>query len=149
VNSVADYISDIVEPTIQEYLDEVLDRRRCFLACLAAYHVIDRIAEAKLWDCKSAAQAALALKKKCPAFGIVEDVALALKHTKAGGSDRVRLRESDVTERPPGNWDVAVWDVSRWDDPTGGHEARRSSGSDDVTAAIQDVLRFLVQNFGR
>jgi hypothetical protein len=62
-------------------------------------------------------------RKQCDAFAVVDRVAHTFKHVNAGhGNDANNqpLNADDVIERPPAYGGVATWDLSRWDDATGG-----------------------------
>ena len=53
---------------------------------------------------------------------MVDRVAHAFKHVATGHPQSPTLQpltSGQVIERPPFFWDVAVWDLSRWDDATG------------------------------
>jgi hypothetical protein len=54
-----------------------------------------------------------------------------------------RLRVGDVIGRLPAHWGYAVWDLSRWDDNTGGVEIASEQGDDllDVVRRAADFLR--------
>jgi hypothetical protein len=45
--------------------------------------------------------------------------------------------------RPPGVWGQAVWDLSRWDDPTGG-VTLDSERDVDLLAAVKNTVGFLL-----
>ena len=52
------------------------------------------------------------------------------------------MRQSEVIERPPGVWDQAVWDLSRWDDLVGG-VTLESNITVDLLAVVREAVGFL------
>ena len=60
-------------------------------------------------------------RRESEAFAIVDRVAHAFKHVEARKSPALgHLSANEVILRPPAIFDVAVLDLSRWDDPVGG-----------------------------
>jgi hypothetical protein len=112
------YADEIVDPTIAEFENDPRSRRRAFLACAATFHMIDYITYPK-----SPARRREDFRRDCPAFGVVDRVAHAFKHAKTGhpqSPTQPPLPAGQVIERPPAFWGQLVWDLSRWDDVTGG-----------------------------
>jgi hypothetical protein len=109
------YLVEIVDPTFKEFADNPTSRRHAFLACAVACHAVDYLAYPN--DPRTLRQQ---FGHQSPAFKIVNDVGHAFKHVVQGQASNPRMRQSEVISRPPGNWDVAVWDLSHFDDPIGG-----------------------------
>ena len=144
---ISEYLSDIVLPTVQEYLDDVQNRRKCFLACAATYHVVDRIAADKSYGFRKPQNASTYLKSKCSSFPLIEDVAVCFKHIRRGDGAWVKLTDNLVISRPAASWDEGEWDLSRWGDELGGIEALGATASVDVTKALYETVQFLCAEY--
>ena len=68
------YADEIVDPTIAEFESEPRSRRRAFLACVAAFHMIDYIA-----DPEKPATRRARYRRKSAAFAAVDRYAHALR----------------------------------------------------------------------
>jgi hypothetical protein len=111
------YLSEIVEPTIEDFEKEPTSLRHAFLACVATYHAVDYLT----YPTKRPANLKQEWRKESRAFAIVDDVAHAFKHVIAGDKQNPRLKADRVVVRPPMYFDVSgAFDVSRFDDPIGG-----------------------------
>jgi hypothetical protein len=119
----AEFMSEIVIPTLRDLLDERRSRRRAYLACVALFHVKDHLKKAGEQGIENAMRALCSV-----AFDVVRGVCNGTKHVATDGSHAVMFCAGDDTDRPPAKWGEAVWDVSRWDDPVGGREV--SDGAD-------------------
>jgi hypothetical protein len=112
------YLTEIVTPTIADYEASPTSRRRAFLACVALFHSVDYLQYPD-----RDGNLRKRLRGESPDFANVDRIAHAFKHVSSGHLDdptNQPLKSEEVISRPPGAWDVAVWDSSRFDDPTGG-----------------------------
>jgi hypothetical protein len=109
------YLDEIVEPTVKDFEEHPTSRRLAFLTCVAVFHGIDYLAHPRRPQ-----NLKQEFRKESSDFALVDDVAHAFKHVRAGNPAEPRLVATDVIARPPANWDTAAWDLSRWDDPIGG-----------------------------
>lgn len=112
------YLDEVVEPTIAEYEAEPLSLRRAFLACVVTFHAIDYLA----YPQKPAALRGK-LREQSESFAVVDRVAHAFKHVKAGDPasplNRPLLAQNIIT-RPPAIWGEFTWGLSHWGDAVGG-----------------------------
>jgi hypothetical protein len=113
----ADFMNEIVIPTLREFRDERRSRRRAYLACIAVFHLKDHLKKAGETRIENAMRASCGV-----AFDVVRGVCNGTKHVETDGSHAIAFRAGADTDRPPAVWGEAVWDVSRWDDPHGGRE---------------------------
>jgi hypothetical protein len=76
---------------------------------------------------------------------VLDRVAHAFKHVETGNPNSTTNPplKVGVIGRPPAHWGYAVWDLSRWDDDTGGVEIASEQGGDllDVVRRTADFLR--------
>ena len=107
------YIDEIVGPTIKDFEQNPTSRRHAFLACVAVFHTIDYIAYPK-----SSANQRKKFGSESTDFKLVDHVAHAFKHVQNGKPQGTT--NTDIISRPPAFWNQMMWDLSRWDDPTGG-----------------------------
>jgi hypothetical protein len=77
LNTLARYLEVIVDPTFDEFDKKPNSARRAFLACIAIYHSIDRIAEAAG---KDPAHFRQIWARESPEFKIVDVIAHHFKH---------------------------------------------------------------------
>jgi hypothetical protein len=111
----AEYMSQIVLPTVDEYLATTGDRRRAYLACIATYHVRDYLARA---EDVSVGEIERNMRGVCAnSFDVVEGICNGSKHYRndyddflfAPGSEQaIPVLELDV---PGSGLDVSRFDV--------------------------------------
>jgi len=111
----AEYVSEIVLPTVNEYLAAMGDRRRGYLACIASYHVRDYLHRA---EGVGKLEIDRRMREKCAiSFDVVEGISNGSKHC---GNDRGDFRFAPGAEEVvlPFAFDVGGgFDHSRWDVP--------------------------------
>ena len=107
MSDLAQYLDEIVEPTIKDLEANPTSRRHAFLACVAACHGVDYLAYPD--DPRTLRQQ---FTHQCVDFKIIDDVGHAFKHVVVGKRDEPRLKSSEVISRPAAYWDQAVWDLT-------------------------------------
>ena len=137
MSDLVQYLEEIVEPTISDFEKNPTSRRHAFLACVAACHGVDYLAYPD--DPRTLRQQ---FERQSPAFKIVNDVGHAFKHVVQGRPAAPRMKASQVVQRPPGALDVAVFDVSRFDDAAGGVTLDTDT-SVDLLNAVKEATAFL------
>jgi hypothetical protein len=118
----AEYATEIVLPTVHEYLDARGDRRRAYLACIAVYHITDYVARAEKMK---VGDVSAAMKGLCKlAFETVQGVRHGSKHCgniESKSKDKFPFTPGDESYVPLFAWDEpgATWDQdeARWDVP--------------------------------
>src|SRR5262245_21863812 len=123
----ADFMDEIVVPTLRELRDDRRSRRRAYLACIAVFHLKDHLKEAGEKGIETTMRASCGV-----AFDVVRGVCNGTKHAQTDGSHPVTFRVGDDSDRPPAKWGQARWGVSRWDDPMGGRDVRDGATRHDV-----------------
>jgi hypothetical protein len=133
------FITKIVIPTIEDFEANLTSQRHAYLACVATFHTVDYLAYPK----RPAGRRDL-LRAQSPDFAIVESVALAFKHVETGNMKSASglLNVDDVIVRPAAVWGTMVWDLSRWDDSTGGITIRNKHEV-DLLAVLRRAVQFL------
>src|ERR1051325_9154396 len=130
------YLDEYVEPTIEDFQKNPTSRRHAFLACVALFHSIDYLAFPR--RSRTIRQQ---FRSDCADFALIDRVAHAFKHVIAGNSDQ-KLTATEVISRPPAFYGTAVFDLSRWDDQTGG-VTLNSDRDIDLLEAIRGATNFL------
>jgi hypothetical protein len=133
----AEYVNEIVVPTLREFSEERRSRRRAYLACIAAFHIKDHLKEAGIVRPEKAVAAAH--KNEWEA---VRDVCNGTKHV-ASGSFRVG-RDWD---RPPGLAGVMECGVSQLGDTAGGREITLGNNRMDLYWSVKRVLGAFCDKF--
>jgi hypothetical protein len=80
MNTLARYLALIVDPTFDDFHANRGSVRYAFLACVAIYHAVDRVAET---EGKSAAHFRQSWGKESPEFKLVDVIAHHFKHVKS------------------------------------------------------------------
>jgi hypothetical protein len=127
----AEFVTEIVLPTVHEFRDSPRSRRHAYLACYVAYHTKDQLTEAGCQDVVANIRAAAS-----PHFDVVADVCTGTKHPGRRGGFRV----GKDWDRPPALWGVAQFGISRWGDARGGREIRHGSEGVDLYESVKQVL---------
>jgi hypothetical protein len=136
------YLAEIVNPTINELEAEPTSIRRAFLACVVTFHAIDYLVYPKRPGARRSQ-----FRKQSRAFSVVDRVAHAIKHVKAGKAEDPQnqpLDPKDVISRPPGYFDGGYLDISRYDDLVGGVTARNDPEA-DLLAIVKETAQFLAR----
>jgi hypothetical protein len=97
----SEYVSEIVLPTVDEYLAATGNLRRAILACVVTYHVRDYLAEAGIC---SRTEVDRRIKALCGAFSfdVVEGVCNGSKHFRNTGRGDFKY----TPDLLPENWTV-------------------------------------------
>jgi hypothetical protein len=131
----ADFMDEVVIPTLREFRNDRRSRRRAYLACVAVFHLKDHLKKAGEEGIEAAMRASCGV-----ALDVVRGVCNGMKHVETDGSHPVAFRVGDDTDRPPAVWGQARWDVSRWDDPDGGREVQDGAKPHDVYECAKAVV---------
>jgi len=137
VEDLVRYLDEIVEPTISDFEQNPTSVRHAFLACVAAFHSIDYLAYPR----KPQPLRQL-FRRQSSDFALVDHVTHAFKHVASGNPSGKRLVSTEVISRPPALWGSAVWDLSIWDDQTGG-VTLNNDRSVDLLGALKRTVDFL------
>ena len=90
------YLDEIVDPTINDFAQSPASVRHAFLACVVTFHTIDYLASARTM---AKGNLLKVLRKECPKFKVVEDIANRFKHV-ATGPHTDRMKASQVKSKP-------------------------------------------------
>ncbi|WP_144445660.1 hypothetical protein [Inquilinus limosus] len=131
----AEYVDEIVVPTIIEFKSMRRSRRHAYLACIAAFHVKDHLKKAGETSIETAIRTAEPL-----AFDLVRAVCNGTKHVKTDATHLIPFQAGDDMDRPAAIWGEAAFDVSRWDDEHGGREVAAGTINLDIYECVQAVL---------
>jgi hypothetical protein len=131
------YLDEIAEPTIADFEQDPTSVRRAFLACVAVFHSIDYLAYPR----KPQPLRQL-FRRQSTDFALVDRVAHAFKHVASGNPSGERLASAEVISRPPAVYGSAFWDVSIWEDSTGGVTLDNDRGI-DLLGALKRTVDFL------
>ena len=142
MSDLAQYLEEIVEPTINDFEANPTSRRHAFLACVVACHGVDYLAYPG--DPRTLRQQ---YRHQCADFKIIDDVGHAFKHVVAGKRDDPRMKASEVVSRPPAYWGQAVWDLTKWDDRVGG-VTLDGEREVDLLNTVKNAVSFLWARIG-
>ncbi len=104
------YLKDIVEPTIKDFEHNPTSERHAFLACVATFHAVDYLAFPD-----KARGLRQKFGRKSEDFKVVDEVAHAFKHVRAGDPAKPSLTAKEVVSRrgvfQPGVFQPDAFDV--------------------------------------
>ena len=113
----AEYMTEIVVPTLREFRNERRLRRRAYLACIAVFHLKDHLKKAGEKGIESA------MRTTCgEAFDVVRGVCNGTKHVQTDAKHLIRFRVGDDIDRPPAVLGEMVIGLSQLGDSTGGRQ---------------------------
>ncbi len=134
------YMDEIVDPTIADFVANPTSRRHAFLACVVTFHTVDYLIRPK-----SPASRRKSFADLSPEYRVVDRVTHAFKHVESrdNGDRKVPVfRSDDVINRPSGILDEMILDLSRLDDPIGGVTITSDDDS-DLLQTVQQAAEFL------
>jgi hypothetical protein len=132
----ADYLREIVIPTVREFRDEPRCRRRAYLACIVTYQTKDYLKKAG----EPNVAKTMRLGRNAP-YDVVHAICDAAKHRDHGQHrHKIPFAAGQDYDRPPAIWGEAIWDLSRWDDPVGGREIPVGGDGLDIYECVRAVL---------
>jgi hypothetical protein len=108
------YLEEIVEPTIADFEQNARSVRHAFLACVTVFHAVDYLAFPG-----TSRGTREDFRRDSPDFKLVDDIAHAFKHVRAGNPRNPRLSAKAVVSRPSGAFGQFAFGVSRFGDDTG------------------------------
>ena len=111
------YMAEIVIPTAQEFMAARGDRRRAYLACIAAFHLCDYVQRA---DGKAINSVRRPIRALCePSFDVVEGICNGSKHCGRDGRGAFDHQPGTEREIPIFAFDVsgAGWGQGRFSVP--------------------------------
>jgi hypothetical protein len=138
----ADYVNEIVVPTVREFRDEPRCRRRLYLACMATFHIKDHLQKAKARKVEKAIRAATG-----DAFDVVRAVCNGTKHGEADETHPYPFAAGDDWDRPPFAFGELQFGVSQMGDPVGGREIAVGTARADLYQCVKRVVGAFKVNF--
>ncbi|MGD0024125.1 MAG: hypothetical protein ABSC37_05765 [Xanthobacteraceae bacterium] len=138
----AEFVNEIVQPTIQEFRDERRSRRRAYLACIVVYHIKDYLEKAGEKDVFQK------MKGACPStFELVRSICNGSKHVHTNLHHEIPFHAGDDWDRPPARAGVMRAGISRAGDATGGREAKVTESSLDLYGCVKTLVLTFQQKF--
>jgi hypothetical protein len=131
----AEFMGEIVVPTLREFRDERRSRRHAYLACIAVFHLKDHLKKAGEKGIEDAMRAECGL-----AFDVVRGICNGTKHVETDGSHIVAFKAGQDTDRPPAILGQMILGVSLLGDSKGGRDVRHGQARLDVYACAKAVV---------
>lgn len=135
MDSLVRYLKTIVEPTVEDFKRNPTSLRHAFLACVAAYHAIDRIAYPR-----SPGNLRKAWGEESCAFRTVDIIAHDFKHVKS--TDR-RPHHVSAIPAPMALFNTMPFNTFAF------NETGRSARLRHLTFTVQEAVRFLYRKAGQ
>jgi hypothetical protein len=138
----AEYVNEMVQPTVREFRDERRSRRRAYLACIVVFHIIDYLknaGEKDVWR---------KLKQANPdIFELVRSICDGSKHFETNAKHAVHFRAGSDWDRPPAFAGIMRAGVSFLGDTKGGRSAKVRDGSMDLYGCVKTLALIFQQKF--
>jgi hypothetical protein len=128
------YLTDFVEPAIADFERNPASVRHAFMACVVTFHAVDYLAHPR-----RPAPLRQEWNRLSRAFAIVDDVAHAFKHMKAGNPANPDLRAKQVVAMP-GGFHAAAFDGRAFDV---GSVTLENEPDVNVLAVVQEAAAFI------
>ncbi|MCJ2093137.1 hypothetical protein MKK67_11605 [Methylobacterium sp. J-072] len=132
----AEFMAEIVLPTVLEFRNDRRSRRRAYLACIVTFQMNDHLKKAGEKRPEDALRAATDLS-----FDVVRGVCNGTKHVWTNDSHPIAFVIGDDQDRPPAICDDLECDASELEDGAGGRSIETDQGSVDLYDACAAVLR--------
>ena len=140
--SPAEYVDEIVLPTVRDFAASRRSRRLAYLSCMVVFHIKDHLGKARAHQIEMTVRTTAA-----EAFNVVRAVCNGTKHVTIDQTHVVTFRAGDDRDRPPMIWGEWEWDLSRWGDELGGREVLTVNGPVDLYQAVVETLRAFTAHF--
>src|SRR5215207_7863998 len=92
----AEYVDEIVVPTVKEFRDNRRSRRHAYLACIAVFHIKDHVKKAGGTGVESTMRATCR-----KSFEIVRAICNGTKHVETNATHQIQFAAGDDWDRPP------------------------------------------------
>ena len=131
------YLADVVEPTIQDFVENPTSVRHAFLACVVTCHAVDYLAFPRKPQATRAK-----FRKESKDYKLVDLAGHAFKHVITGNRVKPDLRAKAVIRRPPAAVGDAIIGLSRVGDRTGG-VTLKDDPTVDLLTVVKNAAAFL------
>jgi len=138
----ADYVNEIVIPTIREFGDKRRSRRHAYLACIVTFHIKDHLKVAGESDIDVVMRSS-----DSKAFDLVRSVCNGTKHVSTHSTHSIAFKIGADYERPPSLAGVAMCGLSYVGDTKGGREIAQGSLRIDIYGACRETLEIFQKQF--
>lgn len=131
----AEYVTEIVAPTLRECKDERQSRRRAYLACITVFHVKDHLKEAGETKVQDTLE-----KFGCQHYEAVRGFCDGAKHAELKRPHEVPFPSGADFWRPPAIASVMVVGLSALGDSYGGREFQHGDERFDLYFSARSLL---------
>jgi hypothetical protein len=115
--SPADYVREVVLPTMCEFKENRRSRRNAYLTCMAVFHIKDHLRKAGEEEVEKKMRRATG-----KSFDVVRAICNGTKHVETDASHPIQFRAGADFDRPPGRAGEMEAGISRIGDLEGGRE---------------------------
>jgi hypothetical protein len=137
----AEYVDEIVIPTVREFRDNPRSRRHAYLACIVTFHVKDHLARAGENDIEIKMRAA-----GSKSFDLVR-VCNGTKHLFTQIPHVIPFKAGTDYDRPPARAGEMIAGLSELGDRMGGRQIESGADRFDLYRACKDALINFQRNF--
>jgi len=138
----AEYVDEIVIPTVREFRDNRRSRRHAYLACIVTFHIKDHLAKAGKKGIEKTMRTGAS-----KAFDLVRGICNGTKHVVTDSSHAIPFQAGTDYDRPPGRAGEMIAGLSELGDPVGGRQIGSGAGRFDLYRACKDALTDFQSNF--
>lgn len=131
----ADYVTEIVIPTVRECRDNRQSRRSAYLACIVTFHINDHLKRAGVTGVEEK------MRTVCDShFDLVRGVCNGTKHVATNLSHPIPFEAGRDYYRPPAFAGVMVAGLSMLGDTKGARIIRHNNMKFDLYGSVKKVL---------
>jgi hypothetical protein len=131
------YLEEIVNPTVQDFVEHPTSVRHAFLACAVTFHAVDYRAHPR-----APQTLRQQWRSRSEAFRRVDEVAHAFKHVATHRQNQARLVARAIISRPPAVAGVMECGLSLIGDVTGAVTLQEDT-TINLLEVVHDAVRFL------
>ncbi|MFO1173211.1 MAG: hypothetical protein U1E49_19870 [Hyphomicrobiaceae bacterium] len=135
----AQYFNEIALPTVQEFKKDRQSRRHAYLACIAVFHVMNYLAEARS-EKKAKTVQDIVKADLGESFHVVRVVCNSAKHLRLDDKHEIEFRSGDDWSRPAARAGQAIAGLSRIGDQNGDREFQFKNRRYGIYACIRRIL---------
>jgi hypothetical protein len=130
----AEYVDDIVVPTLVEFRNNPTSRRNAYLSCITTFHIKDHLAVAGGRDIENIMRSGGSL-----AFDVVRSICNGTKHVKTDTTHVIAFEAGTDTEMPSSGFGDGPFGSAPFGG-TGGREITSGSKILDIYTACRETL---------
>lgn len=138
----AEYVDEIVIPTVREFRDNPRSRRHAYLACIVTLQIKEHLRKAGEQGIEKTMRAG-----GSKSFDLVRGICSGTKHGDTDKTHPIPFQAGTDYDRPPARAGEMQLGLSELGDPVGGRQIDSGADRFDLYRACKDALTNFQKNF--